>query len=107
MNSKLTLNTGPEFITVTELQTRFNVKLKQVHYDKVQAMVEKGIDLETWEFHILGKIVEVNVIIKDSKYAGVVIPHSIKLYKAYKIRWIMADNRNKVTPTTWQDPFQL
>lgn len=100
MNSKLTLKTGPEFIIVTELQTRFNVKLKQVHYDKVQTMV-KGFDLATWEFHILGKIVEVNVIIKDSKYAGVVIPHSIKLYKAYKIRWIMEDNRNKVTPTTW------
>lgn len=83
------------------------MKRKQVYYDKDQAMVEKGFDLETWEFHILGKIAEVNVIIKDTKYAGVVIPHSIKLYKAYKIRWITADNRNKVTPTTWQDPFQL
>lgn len=52
-------------------------------------------DLETWEFYILGKIAEVNVIIKDTKYVGTVIPHSIKLYKAYKIIWIRADYRNK------------
>lgn len=65
MKSKLILRTDPEFIIVTELQTRLNVKLEQVYYDKVQAMMEEGFDLETWEFHILGKIAEVNVIIKE------------------------------------------
>lgn len=46
MKSKLILKTGLEFIVVTELQTRVNVKLEQVYCNEVQAMVEKGFDLE-------------------------------------------------------------
>ena len=45
-----------------------------------------------------GGITEVNVIIKDMKYAGVMIPHSILLYDAWKCRWIMASNRKLWLP---------